>query len=109
MIAQSADDFWIEVNANGEWFHHPVGRSIDTVYVASMHGVYRSVDTCQTWQCVGFENPKTMSCMLPLIVHPLYINGMDIHGTRWDMLPFRHLDHSLRHLTARFMLATLEV
>ena len=26
--------------------------------------------------------PKTMSCMLPLIVHPLYINGMDIHGTR---------------------------
>ncbi len=56
MQGQSADDFWIEVNTNGDWFHHPVGRSIDTVYVASMHGVYRSVDTCQTWQCVGFEN-----------------------------------------------------
>ena len=52
MQAQTADDFWIEVNTNGDWFHHPVGRSIDTVYVASMHGVYRSVDTCQTWQCV---------------------------------------------------------
>lgn len=50
------DNFWTEVNTNNDWFHHPVGRSIDTVYVASMHGVYRSVDTCQTWQCVGFEN-----------------------------------------------------
>ncbi|MBQ4399531.1 MAG: hypothetical protein II829_08125 [Bacteroidales bacterium] len=56
MQAQTEDDFWIEVNTNGEWFHHPVGPSIDTVYAASMHGVYRSVDTCQTWQCVGFEN-----------------------------------------------------
>ena len=56
MQGQSADDFWIEVNTNNDWFHHPVGRSIDTVFVASMHGVYRSVDTCQTWQCVGFEN-----------------------------------------------------
>ena len=56
MQGQSADDFWIEVNTNNDWFHHPVGRSIDTVYVASMHGVYRSVDTCHTWQCVGLEN-----------------------------------------------------
>lgn len=53
---QGADDFWIEVNTNGDWFHHPVGRSIDTVYVASQRGVYRSVDSCQTWQCIGFED-----------------------------------------------------
>lgn len=56
MQGQSADDFWIEVNTNGDWFHHPVGRSIDTVYVASQRGVYRSVDSCQTWQCIGFED-----------------------------------------------------
>ena len=53
---QGADDFWVEVNTNHEWFHHPVGRSIDTVYVASQRGVYRSVDSCQTWQCIGFED-----------------------------------------------------
>ena len=54
--AQTEDDFWIEVNTNNDWFHHPVGRSIDTIYAASMHGVYRSTDSCHTWQCVGFEN-----------------------------------------------------
>ena len=52
----SSDDFWTEINTNDEWFHHPVGRSIDTVYVASQHGIYRSIDSCRTWQCFGFEN-----------------------------------------------------
>ena len=55
-INYNADDFWIEVNTNNDWFHHPVGRSIDTVYMASQHGVYRSVDHCQTWQCIGLED-----------------------------------------------------
>lgn len=50
------DGFWMEVNTNNEWFHHPVGLSLDTVYVASEHGVYRSVDSCLTWQCIGLED-----------------------------------------------------
>lgn len=53
---QTSNDYWIEVNTNNDWFHHPVGRSIDTVYMASQHGVYRSVDHCQTWQCIGLED-----------------------------------------------------
>lgn len=89
----SLDDFWIEVDTGGEWFHHPVGRNIDTVYVASMHGVYRSVDTCQTWQCVGLENQSVDFLYLSeddelyasiASTSPLYKWG----GNSWNMLHY---------------------
>ena len=95
MQAQTEDDFWIEVNTNGEWFHHPVGPSIDTVYAASMHGVYRSTDSCRTWQCVGFENQSVYFLYLSED-HELYASVAPIppytsplykwDGNSWNML-----------------------
>ena len=98
MIAQSADDFWIEVNTNGEWFHHPVGHSIDTVYVASMHGVYRSTDSCHTWQCVGFENQSVYFLYLSED-HELYASVAPIPPStsplyKWDGNTWNMLHHS---------------
>ena len=87
------DDFWMEVNTNNEWFHHPVGRSLDTVYAASEHGVFRSVDSCLTWQCIGLEDKfinvlylsddgELYAC--PASNSPLY----RWNGTSWDWMNY---------------------
>ena len=92
--AQTADDFWIEVSTNNDWFHHPVGHGIDTVYRASQHGVYRSVDRCETWQCIGLQD-RYINILYLSEDGELYACTNDIsaihrwNGSSWDVLSYQ--------------------